>query len=1479
MLHKRPNPVVTFFLLLALFGVSKPAKAFILAQADGASTTFVAPDKLPQDAKINIAASNSTDGVSSGLQESFVAKYPQATVNINTQDSGKALNSLASGEADIAAIGRLLTEEEKARGLTSIPISREKIAIVVSPENTYDGNLTIEQFAQIFRGEITDWSEIGGAPGAIQLVDLPDTNDTRQAFPNYPVFQSAEFSTGSNTTKLDEDSNDAMVAELGKNGIGYAVAGDVIDRDDVKIVTMHQTQPDDPRYPFSQPFSLVYQGTPSEAAQAYLGFAGSEGTKEVVASRVGSISPSRVAAVVSGAGVGSGLANGNADNATDTPVDNTDPEADLDKIEADVDAVGEDPATNADKAAADLDKVEADTNAVGEDVNEDIDPNANSDEKAIADAKIDTEGSGEVNPDVEGSGELLNSDVEGSGEVNPELEGGSELNPELEDSGKVNVDVEDSGKVNVDVEGSGEPLNSDVEGVNVEAAAPNEAVDGEIEVAEKKGGRWWLWLLPLLAIPILGALLFGGKKRSDREPALDNFPDPNRPDGDTYVSDRPEDGGVPPVGANVSGNAERVVETETTNRMGSAGLAAGGAALAGGAAAAAKRGERDIDPDLDLDIDRSPTAAEIPSNPVTEFTGQETKLQVSDQSTKLQTSEDYDLDTDAETDGNIAAGGASSMFEREGNRDGQDLNFNETSTGSINVNSTNATNPVGTDVVSAEFAGDYVLPEESKTDADTDIDSHNNSFGVDIPAVRTIETPETNLDSGRNLEGKGAETYNDITTPEVDVPSVESTRNGETEILNRADRSTDDAIPGARPTVSEEDWTSGDGTATSDTFNRDRGVDVDDTVIAADDSAQDTELNIGNRLDDVTALDTDVDLDANSAETDFSLDADADLDRGTGSIGNASKIGGAAALGGAAAAASDMFNRDRDENVDDSAQDTELNIGNRLDDVTALDTDVDLDANSAETDFSADADLDRGTGSIGNASKIGGAAALGGAAAAASDMFNRDRDENVDDSAQDTELNIGNRLDDVTALDTDVDLDANSAETDFSADADLDRGTGSIGNASKIGGAAAASDMFNRDRDENVDDSAQDTELNIGNRLDDVTALDTDVDLDANSAETDFSLDADLDRGTGTVDRISDTEGAATSSVFEGNVDEIADDSIQDTELNPNIPANSDTLENIIDLRQNDSRADLSDLDTFVDSSREIDLADNLNDLEASRTSETFERDTERNTAQNTSNKEEFEAFETSFDSTTDNNPVNFADNVVADAETVDTQSRDISLENVGNADNLDLESMDLGLQDDNAINASLEEISFDNAATDDLTLEEISQSGNTTGDANLENANLETNTADIRLEEISFDEAITDSGDPTLEDLNLDAEVEDISLDDLGFEESTQKDTDLNTTDFNLSSDRPVNTSNLANDRSNDMNNISEWLDSLETPTQNNDNITDWLETLDKDTKVVQSSPNTEANTNLEAEADDISFQFLEDLLERDDKEKRNDG
>ena len=145
--------------------------AHILAQA---ATPPVLPDALPKDSKLTIDGSGSLTAANQVLKEKFSAKYANTPVTFSTNGSAAGLKALVDGKVDLAAIGRSLTDAEKGQGLVEILVKREKIAMLVSEANPFTGSLTIQQFAKIFRGEVTDWSEVGGKAGAIRLVDMKE---------------------------------------------------------------------------------------------------------------------------------------------------------------------------------------------------------------------------------------------------------------------------------------------------------------------------------------------------------------------------------------------------------------------------------------------------------------------------------------------------------------------------------------------------------------------------------------------------------------------------------------------------------------------------------------------------------------------------------------------------------------------------------------------------------------------------------------------------------------------------------------------------------------------------------------------------------------------------------------------------------------------------------------------------------------------------------------------------------------------------------------------------------------------------------------------------------------------------------------------------------------------------------------------------------------------------------------------------------
>jgi ABC-type phosphate transport system substrate-binding protein len=275
MVNRKTASALTIAALLACAIPTQaiPAPLLMTSVIGQAAPSFPVPDSVTKGTKLSVASSSDNmKSISTTLGKGF-EKLFSGKVEVTTTDANKAIQEVLNGNVDLAAISRPLTEDEKKKGLIEVPVRREKIAIVVGKDNPFAQSITGSQFAQIFRGEIKDWSKVGGAAGPIRVIDRPDVSETRQALKPYPVFTTAEFKAGANATKLSEDSTEALAKELGKDGISYVLVSQLEGQSAMKAIQLHKTLPDDPRYPFSQPYSYVYAGGASPAVAAFLGYA------------------------------------------------------------------------------------------------------------------------------------------------------------------------------------------------------------------------------------------------------------------------------------------------------------------------------------------------------------------------------------------------------------------------------------------------------------------------------------------------------------------------------------------------------------------------------------------------------------------------------------------------------------------------------------------------------------------------------------------------------------------------------------------------------------------------------------------------------------------------------------------------------------------------------------------------------------------------------------------------------------------------------------------------------------------------------------------------------------------------------------------------------------------------------------------------------------------------------------------------------
>lgn len=257
----------------------------VLSQAAPNVAGDVAGDVLAEDLNVRIDGSPTMLPINRALKKYYEQEVAGSEVTIDTSGTEAAIEKLLEGDIDLAAIARPLTRTEKLKGLKEIPISLEKIAIIVGKNNPFNGVLTVEQFAQIFRGEITDWSEVGGEPGAIRFIDRPLDSDTRLALGKYGILQNTEMALGDNVVRLEKDDTAEVIRLLGKDGISYAIASQITSQTKarpVKIGVLQETLPEDTIYPYTVPRGYAYRDG-SAAIASFLGLAQGETGQSAIA--------------------------------------------------------------------------------------------------------------------------------------------------------------------------------------------------------------------------------------------------------------------------------------------------------------------------------------------------------------------------------------------------------------------------------------------------------------------------------------------------------------------------------------------------------------------------------------------------------------------------------------------------------------------------------------------------------------------------------------------------------------------------------------------------------------------------------------------------------------------------------------------------------------------------------------------------------------------------------------------------------------------------------------------------------------------------------------------------------------------------------------------------------------------------------------------------------------------------------------------
>lgn len=232
---------------------------------------------------VSLNGSTSMEPFVNGLSEAIREVYPNLVLEPQFTGSGAGIEAVTNGTADIGNSSRSLTDEEKAGGLEENIVAIDGIAVIVHPDNDVE-DLTTDQLKKIYTGEITNWSEVGGADEAIVVVGREAGSGTRGAFEEILGVEDA--------CKYAQELNEtgAVVAKVGETegAIGYVSLDNV--KDSVKALKLDGVEASeetikDGSYSLQRPFVMTTKGKiseQSEAVQAIFEFIDSEAGQKVI---------------------------------------------------------------------------------------------------------------------------------------------------------------------------------------------------------------------------------------------------------------------------------------------------------------------------------------------------------------------------------------------------------------------------------------------------------------------------------------------------------------------------------------------------------------------------------------------------------------------------------------------------------------------------------------------------------------------------------------------------------------------------------------------------------------------------------------------------------------------------------------------------------------------------------------------------------------------------------------------------------------------------------------------------------------------------------------------------------------------------------------------------------------------------------------------------------------------------------------------
>lgn len=235
--------------------------------------------------KLVITGSSTIAPVLTEMALRYEKKHAGVRIDVQMGGSSRGVLDTRNAVADIGMVSRNAKDSE--HDLTWYPVARDGVCIIVHSDNIVQ-SLTYDQIRAIYRGEVTDWREVGGSAGPITVVHKAEGRSTLEIFLKYFALSNdqvkAHVIVGGNQQGIKTViGNPASIGYVSVGAAEFeALSGAALRLLPSGGVEASVASITSGQFPISRTLNLVMGSEPSELAQEFTAFCQSSEVEDLI---------------------------------------------------------------------------------------------------------------------------------------------------------------------------------------------------------------------------------------------------------------------------------------------------------------------------------------------------------------------------------------------------------------------------------------------------------------------------------------------------------------------------------------------------------------------------------------------------------------------------------------------------------------------------------------------------------------------------------------------------------------------------------------------------------------------------------------------------------------------------------------------------------------------------------------------------------------------------------------------------------------------------------------------------------------------------------------------------------------------------------------------------------------------------------------------------------------------------------------------